>query len=1053
MHNLDQGCILVLMAQIEFGKEKLDKNIKENGLTRFGVKRPHTVFVMIAIVIILGVFAFSSLRVELFPNMNIPFVVIMSTANRDANDEILVPTIDLNNPLTLAGVGNMFDADGNPTSPAAWTGVTRPNPLDMSTWHATPSPHRTFQFTQVVEGLLGIVSGIRNVDTISNEGSMMIIVELNSGANMDAAESRIGNFVREFPFRDVNFSTAMVTRIDLNMMPVFTFSSSFYIPIDPEGNGVENIDFARTRNWYNNNVVPALRMTAGVADVDATGLDNISGFSFFNGQPSFSFAVRQNSDAITTETTANIRATLSTLVNDLDGFNYNVIFDQGEFINESIGNVLWNLIIGAVLCILVLFLFLRNIKLTLAVGIAIPLSVIGTFVLMYFMGIGLNVVSMSGLALVVGMLVDNSVIVIENIYRLRRKGMSIRESAIKGASQIFGAVVAATLTTVAVFVPMFFVSGMMMEIFMDLVWVIILSLSASLVVAVMFLPSIVAAFKICPDNKSKSTESVQPIAVAVEGQSAAALDTVVDAEPIIPAGKSQGGFKTFMDNTRERTYNWFNAALAWTIKKKWITVAIALFLFLASLPLVIFVNGFELMPAQDSGHFSATITINRTFSNGDRDLERITAERVAVGDPAVATDNGLAGYIRGLLGNNVEDVAITYIAAGGGGMFGGGTGGGGARMTINVTLRNNRSITTAAASETVYTGITRFLTTRDMLVTEDVATHDNFAGNVALSSSGMTMASENIIVTIAAPRGTITEQMAALGPAVTAITERINAQIGHSGGVLRITDNFDGDVIRQSNRQITASVTVHPREGFTLSQLQSAVDREVDWLRNNDPRMQNITPMSAGFGADMDETLSQMLLALAVGLLLMYLVMVAIFRSFKSPLIILVTVPLAFTGGFLLLFIVGMPMSIVAMIGLMVLMGVIINNGIVLIDYINQARRDGLKMKEALVAASNTRARPIIMTGVSTILAMLPMAIGWGTGGELMQPLAIITIGGLVYATFVSLLVVPAFYAIFNRDKEDKEAARERRRIRREQKNGPKIEIEIKPDETPIALS
>jgi len=314
-------------------------------------------------------------------------------------------------------------------------------------------------------------------------------------------------------------------------------------------------------------------------------------------------------------------------------------------------------------------------------------------------------------------------------------------------------------------------------------------------------------------------------------------------------------------------------------------------------------------------------------------------------------------------------------------------------------LTDRRNISTDTASSNL-----------EEALTAAIGGHD-FVSSVTASGMETGMGDSGIVITFSS------EDTTRLGTALLAV----GLALENVDGIRRIDNDafgiMSGMMLTQTDQRFTGSIQIHLRAGYNMGQVNSAVRNVVDGLMNNiatAPLFEDIEEVEDGFAAQIAETFPQMVLALLVGLVLMYLVMVAIFRSFKLPFIILMVVPLAFTGGFLFLAMFGMPISLVAMIGLLILMGVVTTNGIVLVDYINQSRRDGLSVKDSIVAAANTRTRPILMTAISTILAMVPIAFASAGGGDMMQPLAIVTIGGLIYATFMSLLVIPSFYAIFN---------------------------------------
>ncbi|MCL2228862.1 MAG: efflux RND transporter permease subunit, partial [Firmicutes bacterium] len=716
----------------------------------------------------------------------------------------------------------------------------------------------------------------------------------------------------------------------------------------------------------------------------------------------------------------------------------NVTLDQGMYIEESIGGVMMNLLLGALFAIIILFLFMRSWKITLAIAIAIPFSIIGTFVLMFFMGITLNVVSMSGLALVVGLLVDNSIIVLENIFRLKQKGLPIREAAIKGASQIMNAIIAATITTISVFFPMFFVTGLIMQVFMDLVWVIVFSLASSLLVALMFLPGIISSFKIGEEPKPKTKI----------GASFSNFFTRIDTS-----------ITNALQKPRDFTVKTYNKVLNSAVRFKWATLGIAIVLFIGS-AFLLMINGFILMPPTDTGEFGMTISVNNDFT-------AIAKAEAATGDRArvrAELTRPLEVYIRNELNRVIgaDNVNTVVVSMGGGGGMIGMLGGGGSSISVDVVLEDRRNISTAEASEVAYLAMNNFFLYRNMMPTiDEEPKNTHLIRGVSMSASMDMMVDDTVSVTIAAPAARPTEeQVNMLGHAI----EFLRYELRDVEGVLRIESDFANRPIRdgagniigfqpqrlqRQDRRVVASLTLSIEQDAVISQVQGRVDSLLNELFGNEENtneygvLNGITQVESGFAAQMNDSFVQLALAIIIGFILVYLVLVAMFQSFKTPFVVMVTVPLAFTGGFFLLTVAGLPLSIPAMIGLMILMGVITNNGIVLIDYINKSRDDGMTIREAVIAGANVRARPVLMTAISTIIALIPLAAGMGQGGELMQPLAIISIGGLVYATAMSLLVVPALYSIMF-FKKDRQEQKEGVIINHEQVNSSELENEQK---------
>jgi HAE1 family hydrophobic/amphiphilic exporter-1 len=896
-------------------QEVLDSNIKENWFARIGVRKPYTVFVCIMAILILGVFAFTTLKTELFPNMNIPYAIVMvkSTGTTDLADTEKIADDMMEQLATVSGIKSI---------------------KSMATYYPIPN---------------------------GGSGAVVLILEYHNEVRVDTSKLLVAfekvDFANSAKKYKDPYSRPEIHEINPNdMMPVFSFTV-------PE-------DFL-----YKTELKEKLDRTDGVALVSVS--DNST---WRNNNPITNFQITKRADAATTDTVANILTELKDFAvkNNLSADFWTLVSNQANYINGSLGTVGENLIIGGILAILILFLFLRSVKMTLAIGISIPLAVVATFVAMHFIGIGLNIVSMSGLALAVGMLVDNSVVVLENIYRLRSKGLPIKEAAIKGASQIMTAMLAATLTTICVFFPMFFLTGLIMQIFIDLIWVVILSLSCSLLVAAMFLPGIISSFKI--DIK--------------HAKQTAAGEAAAEAKSVTNTKRKSTGVIPSRPNIFVRFWNGmkgiYGKALDFAINKKWWTVGLAFLLFVGT-ALLLLINGFILMPSTDEGTFKITVATDTgftTYANSDsleKELYNVVAES---------------------LGDTLDSCLISYPGTSGGLNFISLLNGGSSGISISVTLNENRTITTDDAMNLVFNKVKDFAGAKQGIL-----------GDVSSSVSAITsgLVDSDVTVTFAANSNNDFTSV------VDAIEDKLKV-----AGAADVRNNYSPTMIQKIDKKVAITFTVKIAEDAKISDVQFSVDKEVAEMMSSGGILhgKGITVIEDGFSVQMGDTYSSLGIAIAVGLVLIYLVMVAVFQSFIMPAVVLICVPLAFAGAFIGLAICGMPLSMPALIGFLVLMGVIVNNGILAVDYTNQARRNGLPVRDALVAAMHTRIRPIFMTAVTTILGLLPMALGislfgvTATGATLMQPLAVVSIGGLLFGTLTTLLVVPAFYAIFCKDKK-----------------------------------
>lgn len=982
---------------MQTSQEQLDQNIKDNWMASIGVRKPYTVFVCIMAIIILGVFAFSKMSIDLFPSMNLPYAVVVlnpnqevvSTNLRDLAKTHSVPeaeqtysnsgidgssakeefesiynTYKNDQTSLVAALSQIMASPTNPTGNIFAAYFLR----DLQTLlpEVMPTKDDLVNLTTAATQAISSVSGINqtNSTTMFSMGVVMMTLEYNSDATVDTAE--LANAINNLGLNHVGSKGVVysntILKIDPTLLPVM------YVTVAHETK-------AGDKAWFKSHVLDKISTTVGVGSI-SSNLENTTEGQDHNQAwqnsghglvDTYSIQIQKNSNAVTAEVCANVIVTLDKIKAENPGFTYDITNDQGEYINETVGAVGENLVIGGLLALLILFLFLRSFKMTLAIGISIPLALVGTFVAMYFMGINLNIISMSGLALAVGMLVDNSVVVLENIFRLRSKGFSLRDACIKGASQIMLAMLASSLTTICVFFPMFFLEGLIMQIFTDLVWVVILSLLCSFVVAVMFLPGIVATFKISPRE-----QKVLP----------------TDKKPNLWQ-KLRAGWQQFFAGVNRG----FDKVLRFSINKKWLTVVLALALFIGSGALVM-INGFILMPSTDEGSLTVSATLNAAGRS---------AEKQALAQP-------LYDQVVAVLGDDLDKCVVQYDT--GASVLSNGT-----EMSVQIKLKDQRSLTTDQASEKLYEAFKDF----DNVHYSDI--------DVTTSSMASGLVSSDVSVTMTIDANDYNTAFSTLGQFGKQLDAKFADKKEELGIRSIVYESYEGGIeqISKRNGKYAAKITVKANPSANNNQIQAELNQYVDQLLNQDFKDQGISVLDNGMEGEMANSYTSMGVALLVGFLLIYLVMVAIFQSFLMPFIILICVPLGFTGAFLLLAMCGLPLSIPASIGLLILMGVVINNGILAVDYTNQARRDGLSVKEALVSAMHIRMRPIFMTALTTILAMVPMAFGWslfnpGGSSEIIKPLAIVSIGGLLFGTITTLIVVPAFYAIFCRDKKVKVA-------------------------------
>ncbi|MDR1917853.1 MAG: efflux RND transporter permease subunit, partial [Christensenellaceae bacterium] len=528
---------------------------------------------------------------------------------------------------------------------------------------------------------------------------------------------------------------------------------------------------------------------------------------------------------------------------------------------------------------------------------------------------------------------------------------------------------------------------------------------------------IISSFKI--DRKVKNVKAENANADGVEFETVkgvnAESDDMMEGTQNINAGgiktnkepnKFSAGISKFFTGVK----NVFDKCLNFSISRKWGAVGLAFALFIGSAALL-FINGWTLMPATDEGEFTQTISFK---SGANFDKEEI---------PGLAAD--IYAVIKNSLGDDLDTCLVEYTA--GGNMMSMMSGGsGGESMGISITLKDSRKIETEVAAQNVNKAL------KDVIVLTQ-NTNKYYYGKldeeVTYSASTMTsgLVAESITVILTSDEENPVKANEKLGNLQSKMLAALGAD--KIEGVYSVRSGYSATTITQVDKRVTTTFEIKINDNAKISDVQSRVDAVVAKLldendANYDHIFDGIQTANDGFAEQMNETYTSLGLAIVVGLILVYLVMVMVFQSFVMPLIVLICIPLAFTGSFMALAICGMPLSVPSLIGFMILMGIIVNNGILAVDYTNQCRRNRLKVKEALVSAIHTRMRPIFMTALTTIIGLVPMAFNWSIfgesmGGAMMQPLAVVAIGGLLFGTLTTLLVVPAFYAIFIKDKPE----------------------------------
>ncbi len=778
-------------------------------------------------------------------------------------------------------------------------------------------------------------------------------------------------------------------------------------------------------------------------------------YTKLNDENGILLSFNKQSNYATAAVSNNLTDRFRELESQYEGLTFVPLMDQGDYIYLIVETILSSLLWGALFSVVVLFLFLRDWRPTVITLLSIPVSVIFAVVLMYFTGVTINMISLSGLAVSVGMLVDNSVVVIENIYRLRAKGATIVQAAVSGAQQVLGAVTASTLTTVCVFAPIVFVEGLTRQLFTDLALTITYSLLASLLVSLTLVPAMASG--------------------------------MLRREFVPKPG------------LLDKIYPAYRRAIAWSLDHKAGVLLLSLVLLVTTAWGAVS-RGFTFMPEIDMNNLSVTVTMPEDITRAEAvDLADQVVERVMsvenvesagfmmgsgdMGGLSMASgDNGefdVTGYLtmpEGTFGSDAgkeiealcADLPCKVTTAGVmSGMMSYMTGTGvslrvyssdmeslqsaarslGQRMeqvegvqdvsdgledaapALQVVVDRNKAMTKGITVAQIYMQVAAAL--QDTTTVADVTLDGESMEMIVDAAADSKLTREKLMdLTISPDSGAMSSSMSSgmssMGSGMSGMSSS-SASAGLSqltggesqdedtsfklGEVAEVKETVSLNSIQRDQQRRCITVSAAVADGYNVTKVTTAVQKALGSVT----LPEGVTVEFDGENEQIMNAMQQLLLMLLLGVVLVYLIMVAQFQSLKAPFIVMFTIPLAFTGGFLALLLSGIEVSVISLIGFVMLVGIIVNNGIVLVDYINQQRLAGMGLREAIIDAGVTRLRPILMTSLTTILGLVVTALAKNAGTALIQPIALVCIGGLLYATLMTLFVVPCMYEILNK--------------------------------------
>lgn len=1014
-------------------------------ITDFSIKQPMTVLVVVVVVLVLGAVSFSRLAIDLYPEMNLPVGAVMTSYPGAGPEE----------------VENL---------------VTRP-----------------------MESVLGSVTNLDQIFSISSSGSSMVIVLFNWGTDMDFAslEMRENVDIIRGVLPD-GAGNPMVFKMDPTMMPVMqimvTGDRSHRVKqvaedlIQPRLERIDGVAAVRVEggvqreikvlvdqtklNGYGlglEQVTQALRsenmtMSGGdvisgrkdimvraygefdsIADIEnvmintgqggvvslkdvaevVDGSADASQLSRVNGQPGLSLLIQKQSSTNTVEVSREIQKVLAELKLELPSdIQFTIVMDQAEFIENTIQSVKNKIVVGGSLAILILLLFLRNVRSTLIISTAIPISIIGTFALLYFNKMTLNIVTMGGLALGVGLIVDDAIVVLENIYRHRQEGYGLVESARMATDEVGNAVIASTLTILAVFMPIVFVEGLASQIFKPMALTVGFAVTVSMLVALTLVPLL--------SSRYLSLERADTSTI-------------------------RGKLYKFSGDKLDSLYEWYRGILKWSLGRKKTVITIITVMLVASLALIPLV-GAEFMPTMDEGYVQVNLDLPSGTTLAETDRITTQVERLGLEIPEVEniiTNVGFTGS-QGM-GSSSSDLAQVFL---------------------QLVPERQRDRSTEEVAQ-VLREKTRGIAGADITITATgpaSAGHDMGAPvSIILKGDQLdvlrSLGDEAVKLVEKVPGTTeVSHSMDEGRPEIRVVADRNRAasyglgwyqiasavQTAIQGNVATYYRTGGDEIDVRVSLKNGADLTVQDLENLTvtspvfgqvpLRQVAHLIEIEgptsimrmdqsrvvtIDTnisgrdlssiMQDISEKLENELTLPAGYtieyrgqAEEMMDAFGNLALALLLAIVMVYLVMVAKFGSLLYPFIIMFSVPVTLIGIIISLLISGWAFGVTAFIGIILLVGIVVKNAIILVDYVNVLRSRGMERDEALIKGGATRLRPILMTASSGILAMLPLAIGIGEGAEMQAPMAVVVVGGLTFSTIITLVLVPVMYAILD---------------------------------------
>jgi HAE1 family hydrophobic/amphiphilic exporter-1 len=1012
-------------------------------LPEFSIHRPVTVLMGISVAVLLGTIAFVQIPVDLMPETEYPTLTVSAVypGVAPAEMETLVarpleeavasaPGVEEITSTSNEGqasvrvrfaYGENLDEAANELR-SRIDRIRRRLPEDMD----SPTLFK-FDTSQFPVMFISVRSDEMDAKELRHfaERSLQFRIERVPGV----AQARISGGLRRQIQVELNLEKLRALNLSVSDVVQRLSQENQNVPVGPVREGryevllrsegeFTNLDDILNVGIANRNGVPVhVRDIATVTD----GHEEIRYVLSVNGEPAIRMFIYKQSGANTVKVSDAVKKEMAMISLDYKNVRAQATWDSATFIRASIDNVQTSTLAGGILAVGVLMFFLRSFTATLIIGIAIPISVIATFALMYFNGFTLNTVSFGGLALGVGMLVDNSIVVLENIFRHREGGKSMLDAAVLGSREVGMAITASTMTTIAVFVPVLFMGGISAQTFQQLAWVVSFALLCSLIISLTVVPTLCARM--------------------LRGSGATSA--------------SKGGLIGWFGDVQDRMAASYGRALGWSLNNRMMVVGSAVALMAGSAYIMQFI-GVELQPEVDEGQIRVSVQLEpgTRVDITDDFMQRLSTDiRASIPEAKyVMTESGNNGGGFRYRGTNTGQMRIDLVPASE------------RDITANEVAAKIRSLIQVEPGVLVRTRVQGSSFSRrgqgeDDRLSVEVRGHNPVivdalavqVRNAMMETPGVPMA--QVMRQPGTPEMVVRVDRAkasSMGLPISTVARSLETAIGGSRASMFRQDGDEYDIIvrlREQDRLDVSQVgeipiTLPNGESVLAQTLVSTARQEgpIEIMRKDQERMVLVAGTIAGrdlgsvvtdvraklqdvprprgydfvFGGEYEEqqeAFRSMTFAAILALALVYMVMAAQFESLRDPFIILFSIPLAFVGVSMMLFLSDTTFNMQGFLGVIILVGIVVNNAIVLIDYANRLIHEhGMRLREAVVTAGIRRLRPILMTTITTVLGLIPMSLGIGEGGELQAPMARVIIGGLTASTLITLVFIPVIY-------------------------------------------